>query len=122
MYHAPPCCTPVVVVSGNHFVIINPINFDDLKEQQCSKYFVLSQVPLNLAARKQIYDELRSLPDVCESLYNLDVAVSFLKTTGGCKDTNLYTYMAETLKMDKPLNSKKVKIYKLYVPPGLFFY
>ncbi|XP_052243455.1 E3 ubiquitin-protein ligase RNF213-like [Dreissena polymorpha] len=69
----------------------------------------IPQEHLNPAVKKQIFEELRSLPDVCESLDNLDIAISFLKTTGGDPAMPLHRFIEETLQMDKSLLSQKAR-------------
>ena len=66
------------------------------------------QEPLTLAVKHQIGAEIRSLPDLCQSLDNLDISISFLKSVGGDPEQNLHGFMLETLKMENPLLSQKV--------------
>ena len=61
-----------------------------------------------MAVKHQISAEIRSLPDLCQSLDNLDVSISFLKSVGGDPEHNLHGFMSETLKMENPLLSQKV--------------
>ena len=68
----------------------------------------LFQEILRLAVKHQISAEIRSLPDLCQSLDNLDVSISFLKSVGGDPEHNLHGFMSETLKMENPLLSQKV--------------
>ncbi|KAH3727158.1 hypothetical protein DPMN_053084, partial [Dreissena polymorpha] len=67
----------------------------------------IPQVHLNGAVRTQICEELRKIPDVCKTLDNLDIAISFLKTTGGDPQTKLNTFMVKTLQMENAIISQK---------------
>ncbi|XP_052239407.1 E3 ubiquitin-protein ligase rnf213-alpha-like [Dreissena polymorpha] len=58
---------------------------------------------------RKIRDELRELPDVCESLDSLDVAISFLKTTGGDPTAKLSLFMKATLRMENAVRSQKAR-------------
>ncbi|KAH3728216.1 hypothetical protein DPMN_054167 [Dreissena polymorpha] len=69
----------------------------------------IPQEHLNSAVKKQICEELRSLPDVCETLDNLNIAISFLKTTGGNPAMPIHRFIEETLRMDKSLLSQKAR-------------
>ncbi|KAH3784679.1 hypothetical protein DPMN_162643 [Dreissena polymorpha] len=66
----------------------------------------IPQAKLSSAIKTQIYDELRYLPDVCTSLQNLDIAISFLQITGGDSDKSLKTFMEESLQMGSTLLSQ----------------
>lgn len=65
---------------------------------------------LNPAVRSQICGELhmRNLPELCDSLDNLDITISFLKSVGPNPNMSLSDFMENTLKIDKPLISTKV--------------
>lgn len=78
-------------------------------------FVALLQVPLSTVLKKQICEDIRDLPDLCATIYNLDIAISFLKTTGGKPDTNLYEYMFKTLQIERPLASLKVILIKALV-------
>ncbi|XP_053396012.1 E3 ubiquitin-protein ligase rnf213-alpha-like [Mercenaria mercenaria] len=69
----------------------------------------IKQENLNASVKKQICNEMKSLPDVCQSLYNLDIAISFLKSTGGLPEKNLHEYMKKTLQMETTLSSQKAQ-------------
>ncbi|XP_052243691.1 E3 ubiquitin-protein ligase rnf213-alpha-like [Dreissena polymorpha] len=69
----------------------------------------IPQTNLNGAVRTQICEELRRLPDVCRSLDNLDIAISFLKTTGGHPTAQLITFMVETLQIEDAMLSQKAR-------------
>lgn len=68
---------------------------------------------LNPAVRSQICGELhmRNLPELCDSLDNLDVTISFLKSVGSNPSMSLNDFMENTLKIDKPFISTKVLYY-----------
>ncbi|XP_063442805.1 E3 ubiquitin-protein ligase RNF213-like [Mytilus trossulus] len=71
----------------------------------------VKQERLNPAVRSQICGELhmRNLPELCDSLDNLDIAISFLKSVGPNPSMSLSDFMENTLKIDKPLISTKAK-------------
>ncbi|KAL3881517.1 hypothetical protein ACJMK2_027949 [Sinanodonta woodiana] len=69
----------------------------------------IPQEPLNIGAKHKISEEFRSLPDLCQALDNLDIAISFLKSIGGDMNNNLDTFMVETLKMEQSLYSPKAR-------------
>ncbi|KAH3728508.1 hypothetical protein DPMN_054465, partial [Dreissena polymorpha] len=69
----------------------------------------IPQVHMNGAVRTQICEELRKLPDVCRSLDNLDIAISFLKTTGGLCHSQLNIFMVETLQIENAMLSQKAR-------------
>ena len=75
------------------------------------QFFSVLQESLTSALKHQIGAEIRSLPDLCQSLGNLDVSISFLKSVGGDPEQNLHGFMSETLKMENPLLSQKVTSY-----------
>ena len=60
----------------------------------------------------QIATEMRSnLPEICDSINNLDIAVSFLKSLGGETERSLDAFMRDTLKMKKKtITSSKVSL------------
>ena len=66
---------------------------------------------MTAAVKHQISAEMRSLPDLCQSLGNLDISISFLKSVGGSPDQNLNNFMSDTLKMENPLHSQKVELF-----------
>ncbi|XP_053396017.1 E3 ubiquitin-protein ligase rnf213-alpha-like [Mercenaria mercenaria] len=69
----------------------------------------IEQESLNASVKTQICEELRSLPDICQSLYDLDITISFLKTTGGLPNQNLHEYMRNTLQMERTVASQKAQ-------------
>ncbi|XP_053396018.1 E3 ubiquitin-protein ligase rnf213-alpha-like [Mercenaria mercenaria] len=69
----------------------------------------IPQICLTTAEKTRICSELKTLPEICQSLDNLDITVSFLKTTGGNPDENLHEFMTETLQMDLSLHSQKAR-------------
>ena len=68
------------------------------------------QETLSAATKTQICSEIKSLPDLCTSLDNLDITISFLKSTGGKPDKTLHEFMDTTLQMETTILSQKVKI------------
>ncbi|XP_070580810.1 E3 ubiquitin-protein ligase rnf213-alpha-like [Ptychodera flava] len=60
----------------------------------------LPQEPLSKAIQRQIISELRSLPEVSDSLACLDIAIGFLASCGGKPGQLIKKYLIETLKMD----------------------
>ncbi|KAK3585575.1 hypothetical protein CHS0354_036762 [Potamilus streckersoni] len=69
----------------------------------------IAQESLSSGVKQKISEEFRSLPDLCQALDNLDIAISFLKSIGGKPDNNLDKFMVETLKMEQSLYSPKAK-------------
>ncbi|KAK3585578.1 hypothetical protein CHS0354_036765 [Potamilus streckersoni] len=69
----------------------------------------IPQEPLSTGLKRKISEEFRSLPDLCQALDNLDIAISFLKSIGGNPENNLDTFMVETLKMEQSLYSPKAR-------------
>ncbi|KAK3585587.1 hypothetical protein CHS0354_036774 [Potamilus streckersoni] len=69
----------------------------------------IPQVQLSTGVKHKISEEFHSLPDLCQALDNLDIAISFLKSIGGNPDNNLDKFMVETLKMEHSLYSPKAK-------------
>ncbi|XP_052061725.1 E3 ubiquitin-protein ligase RNF213-like [Mytilus californianus] len=71
----------------------------------------VKQERLNPAVRSQICGEvhMRNLPELCDSLDNLDITISFLKSVGSNPNMSLSDFMENTLKIDKPLISTKAK-------------
>ncbi|KAL3881512.1 hypothetical protein ACJMK2_027944 [Sinanodonta woodiana] len=67
------------------------------------------QESLSSGVKHKISEEFRSLPDLCQALDNLDIAISFLKSIGGNQGNNLDKFMVETLKMEQSLYSPKAK-------------
>ena len=73
----------------------------------------LIQECLSPAERRQIVEDLRDqLPDICQSIDNLNTALSFLKALGGETSTSLHEFMSSTLKMKRTLYSGKVETIK----------
>lgn len=72
------------------------------------------QEPLKSGVKADIRDDLRSLPDVCKTLDNVDIAIHFLKTTGGKQEDKLHIYMVNKLQMSQDCNcSQTVRSYFL---------
>ncbi|CAG2212296.1 RNF213 [Mytilus edulis] len=71
----------------------------------------MKQERLNPAVRSQICGELhmRNLPELCDSLDNLDLCISFLKSIGSNLNMSLSYFMENTLKIDTPLISTKAR-------------
>ena len=79
----------------------------------------LIQECLSPAERRQIVEDLRDqLPDICQSIDNLNTALSFLKALGGQTSTSLHEFMSSTLKMKRTLYSHKVCL--LYIRAQFF--
>ncbi|KAL3881535.1 hypothetical protein ACJMK2_027967, partial [Sinanodonta woodiana] len=74
----------------------------------------IPQEPLNSGVKHKISEEFRSLPDLCQALDNLDIAISFLKSIGGNPGNNLDKFMVETLKMEQSLHNASAKLYCQY--------
>ncbi|KAL3881508.1 hypothetical protein ACJMK2_027940, partial [Sinanodonta woodiana] len=69
----------------------------------------IPQESLSIGVKHKISEEFRSLPDLCQALDNLDIAISFLKSIGGNPGNNIDKFMVETLKMKQSLYSSKAK-------------
>ncbi|XP_046558706.1 E3 ubiquitin-protein ligase RNF213-like [Haliotis rubra] len=70
----------------------------------------IDQESLSPAVKLQIVSELKSsLPDVCDSINNLDITTSFLKSLGGEPDKPLQTFMTDVLKMKQTITSQKAR-------------
>ncbi|XP_053396335.1 E3 ubiquitin-protein ligase rnf213-alpha-like isoform X2 [Mercenaria mercenaria] len=69
----------------------------------------IPQETLSAAVKTQICGEIRSLPDLCTSLDNLDITISFLKSTGGQPDKTLHEFMEKTLQMETTIHSQKAQ-------------
>ncbi|KAL3881507.1 hypothetical protein ACJMK2_027939 [Sinanodonta woodiana] len=69
----------------------------------------IPQESLSIGVKHKISEEFRSLPDLCQALDNLDIAISFLKSIGGNPGNNIDKFMVETLKMEQSLYSPKAK-------------
>ncbi|KAK3585590.1 hypothetical protein CHS0354_036776 [Potamilus streckersoni] len=74
----------------------------------------IPQVPLSSGAKHKISEEFHSLPDLCQALDNLDIAISFLKSIGGNPESDLDKFMVETLKMEQSLHNTSAKLYCQY--------
>ncbi|KAK6168602.1 hypothetical protein SNE40_019800 [Patella caerulea] len=59
----------------------------------------IPQVSMNPVLKHQLSEEIQKLPDICDSLNNLDIANSFLKSLGGNPEGSLHQFMSDTLKM-----------------------
>ncbi|KAK7459431.1 hypothetical protein BaRGS_00038999, partial [Batillaria attramentaria] len=61
----------------------------------------IGQEALTPAERRQIRHDLRgNLPDICQSIDNLNTALDFLKSLGGNQDYLLRDFMVESLQME----------------------
>ncbi|XP_060597666.1 E3 ubiquitin-protein ligase rnf213-alpha-like [Ruditapes philippinarum] len=69
----------------------------------------IRQEELNSELKTKICSEIKCLPDICQSLYNLDIAISFLKTTGGLYEQNLHDYLTKTLQMKTTVSSQRAQ-------------
>ncbi|XP_052808614.1 E3 ubiquitin-protein ligase rnf213-alpha-like isoform X2 [Mya arenaria] len=69
----------------------------------------IQQQTLGPAVKIQICDEIKSLPDVCLFLDTLDIAIGFLKTTGGKQSENLNAFIVETLQIEQAMTSRKAR-------------
>ncbi|KAK3610844.1 hypothetical protein CHS0354_015701 [Potamilus streckersoni] len=85
----------------------NAATFSKLEEK-------IQQEPLNSEVKHKISEEFRSLPDLCQALDNLDIAISFLKSIGGNPESDLDKFMVETLKMEQSLHNASAKLYCQY--------
>ena len=66
-----------------------------------------------MRVQRQITSEFReSLPDICQSIDNLNTALSFLKALGGAPSESLHKFMSFTLKMKRTVYSGKVETTK----------
>ncbi|XP_070580814.1 E3 ubiquitin-protein ligase rnf213-alpha-like isoform X2 [Ptychodera flava] len=61
----------------------------------------IPQEPLSKAIQHQILSELRSLPEVSDSLACLDIAIGFLASSGGKPDMHVIKYLVSILKMER---------------------
>ncbi|XP_070190023.1 E3 ubiquitin-protein ligase rnf213-alpha-like [Littorina saxatilis] len=70
----------------------------------------IEQECLSPAERRQIVEDLRdNLPDICQSIDNLNTALSFLKALGGNPDVSLHEFMSSSLRMKRTLCSRKAQ-------------
>ncbi|XP_053396355.1 E3 ubiquitin-protein ligase rnf213-alpha-like [Mercenaria mercenaria] len=69
----------------------------------------IPQVALDATVKTQICNDIRLLPDLCQSLTNLDITIGFLKSTGGQPEQNLHDFMVKTLQMDFSVLSRKAQ-------------
>ncbi|XP_070188878.1 E3 ubiquitin-protein ligase rnf213-alpha-like [Littorina saxatilis] len=70
----------------------------------------IEQECLSPAERRQILQDLRGfLPDVHQSIDNLNTALSFLKALGGIPSAPLHEFMSTALKMKRTVHSHKAK-------------
>jgi hypothetical protein len=72
--------------------------------------FSVVQECLTPAERRQILEELGrdSLPDVCQSIDNLNTALAFLKALGGSPTMHIHAFMTGALRMKRTVHSHKV--------------
>ncbi|WAR16720.1 RN213-like protein, partial [Mya arenaria] len=61
----------------------------------------IPQVDLEEEHMLSINDELHDLPDLCNSIDQLTVTISFLRTMGGNPDNFLNAFMTKTLQLEK---------------------
>ncbi|ESO94720.1 hypothetical protein LOTGIDRAFT_232244 [Lottia gigantea] len=66
---------------------------------------LIPQIHLNSVVKRQITEELQKLTNICDSINNLDVATSFVKSLGGEPEMNIHIFMSDTLKMQSSLMS-----------------
>ncbi|XP_041355040.1 E3 ubiquitin-protein ligase RNF213-like [Gigantopelta aegis] len=70
----------------------------------------VKQEALSPTVRLQVSAELRaSLPDICDSIDNLDIAVCFLKSLGDDGSQSLQQFMTDVLKMKQTIASQKAR-------------
>ncbi|XP_053396339.1 E3 ubiquitin-protein ligase rnf213-alpha-like isoform X2 [Mercenaria mercenaria] len=69
----------------------------------------IPQESLSAAVKTQICSDIKSLPDLCTSLDNLDITISFLKSTGGLPEKSLHEFMVKTLQMEYSIHSQKAQ-------------
>ncbi|KAK7107714.1 hypothetical protein V1264_015588 [Littorina saxatilis] len=70
----------------------------------------IEQECLSPAERRQIVEDLRgNLPDICQSIDNLNTALSFLKALGGIPSASLHEFMSTALKMKRTVYSHKAQ-------------
>ncbi|KAK7478894.1 hypothetical protein BaRGS_00029875, partial [Batillaria attramentaria] len=70
----------------------------------------IRQESLSPAERRQIVEDLQDrLPEVCQSIDNLNTALSFLKALGGEPSFPLHQFMELTLKMKQTIHSRKAQ-------------
>ncbi|XP_061169142.1 E3 ubiquitin-protein ligase RNF213-like [Saccostrea echinata] len=70
----------------------------------------VKQEPLAPVVVHQICTEFKSYPDICDALKKLDIAISFLKSVGGDIEMNLESFMSQTLQIENPFPTQKVKM------------
>ena len=73
-------------------------------------FFAPFQVPLRSAVSHQILGEFRSLTDICDVLFSLDIAIGFLSSTGGSPDMLLNHYLQNVLRMSQQNNLRSLKV------------
>lgn len=64
---------------------------------------------MNIALQSQIAGEFSDLPELYETISDIDIVVNFLLSGNFSEDVLLNSFMTETLKM-KPLQSSKVPV------------
>lgn len=64
---------------------------------------------MNIALQSQIAGEFSDLPELYETISDIDIVVNFLLSGNFSEDVLLNSFMTETLKM-KPLPSSKVPV------------
>ncbi|XP_060596001.1 E3 ubiquitin-protein ligase rnf213-alpha-like [Ruditapes philippinarum] len=69
----------------------------------------ITQERIGAAVKTQICAEIKTLPDICTSLDNLDITISFLKSTGGQPEKTLHEFMGNTLQMKTTILSQKAQ-------------
>jgi hypothetical protein len=70
----------------------------------------IAQECLSPPERRQIVEDLRdNLPDICQSIDNLNTALAYLRMQGGVPDRSLHKFMEKNLKMKRTILSRKVK-------------
>ena len=82
-----------------------------VKKNNSNFLWWLIQECLSPAERRQIVEDLRdNLPDICQSIDNLNTALSFLKALGGAPSAFLHEFMSSALKMKRTVYSRRVCI------------
>ncbi|WAR09054.1 hypothetical protein MAR_019012 [Mya arenaria] len=80
---------------------------EQLKTYVCVTEFGTAKESLHSKVKDVIYEESNNLPEVCRSIDVLDIAIRFLRSTGGEPDMHLFSYLKEKLQMTTELCSQK---------------
>ena len=68
-------------------------------------FCVFFQVDLPLIEQERIMGELRLLPELCDCLATLDIAIGFLISIGGNPDTPLTQFLSQELRLKTPTST-----------------